>query len=68
MINWYDLPTYYDVSFSHDMMDYFNNTNKTSYIKFGFFWDYYNQLFETKLELESIHYLILPVSIALSYS
>ena len=21
MINWYDLPTYYDVSFSHDMSD-----------------------------------------------
>ena len=44
-----------ELSFSYDMMDHFNDTRKTSYVKIGTFWDNNLPLFETKLEFEAIY-------------
>tara|TARA_B110000438_G_C15741204_1_gene618549 strand:- start:416 stop:1132 length:717 start_codon:yes stop_codon:yes gene_type:complete len=44
-----------EISFSYDMMDHLNDTKKTSYLKFGNFWDNNIFLIESKLELEAIY-------------
>ena len=44
-----------ELSFSYDMMDHFNDTKKTSYVKIGTFWDNNLPIFETKLEFDLIY-------------
>ena len=44
-----------ELSFSYDMMDYLDDTKKTSYFKIGAFWDNDLPIFETKLEFEAIY-------------